>query len=506
MLEGFGRRCLGRDSPVCSEAVTFLYRILKWLGIGVGALLTVTLLLFAAAWLINLHDESLTPQAQALLQIPPNPYKPEDNIYLALVGFDAPSGQSVIADGQARVDYYDQHLDAVLRDPSADAIASLTVKDPRRLQFKGDCNFLHPLDSSVWSEVPRHRDEIQKLMADNRELYQRYLGLHPLRGYFETARPSYLTRYPGWASDSRKLFLADLVLRMRSEVPAAQSRTALADLESDVQTWRAVLHGQGTLISKMIAIANLQGDYLVVADMIADPHLAPSLSDQDADALVPPPDLKDWDIGNALAGEFRMSSSVLRQTDELASTDWVSEGQARSGVRGWLNRLDNRIGGHFYKLNATENLFAARTAWQIQAAADPVRSFGTQNESVSPSPAEYGGLWNLRLIYNPVGKILAAVANGAYDNYALRAWDGAALQRLVRLGYEIHRQRIQSAGIPAFLQQHPEWSTHPADHRPFVWDPQRAEIRVQTVAKQRAGRRFSIRVWQPALAAPAAPR
>jgi hypothetical protein len=505
MLERFGRRCLGRDSPVCSKVVTFLYRILRWLGIAVGVLLAVILLLFAAAWLINLHDESLTPQAQALLQIPPNPYKPEDNIYLALMGFDAPSGQSVITDGQSRVDYYDQHLDAVLRDPSADAIASLTVKDPRRLQFKGNCDFLHPLDSSVWSEVPQHRDEIQKLMADNLELYQRYLGLLSLRGYFETARPSYVTPFPMWASETRKLFLADLVLRMRSEVPASQSRTALTDLESDVQTWRTVLRGQGALISKMIAINNLQGDYLVVADMIADPRLALSLSEQDADSLVPPPDLKDWDIGTALAGEFRMSSSVLRQTNELASMNWVSEGQARSGVRGWLNRLSDRIGRHFYKLNATENVFAVRTARQIQAAADPVQLFGTQNESVTPPPGN-GGLWNQRLIYNPVGKILAAVSDGAYDNYALRAWDGAALQRLVRLGYEIHRQRIQSAGIPAFLQQHPEVATHPADHRPFVWDPQRAEIRVQTVAKQRAGRRFSIRVWQPALAASAAPR
>jgi hypothetical protein len=481
-----------------------LYRILRWLGIAVGTLLAVILLLFAAAWLINLHDDPLTPQAQALLQIAPNPYKPEDNIYLAMVGFDAPSGQSVIADGQARVDYYDQHLDAVLRDPSADAIADLAVKDPRRLRFKGDCNFLHPLDSSVWSEVPQHRDELQKLMADNRELYQRYLGLHSLRGYFETARPSYLTPLPGWTSDTRKLFLADLVLRIRSEVPA-QSRTALAELKSDVQTWRAVLRGQGALISKMIAIANLQGDYLVVADMIADPRLSLSLNDQDADTLVPPPDLKDWDIGNALAGEFRVSSSVLRQTDELASVNWISEGQARTGVRGWLNRLSNRIGGHFYKLNATENLFAARTVRQIQAAADPVRFFGTPNESVTPSLGGRG-LWNWRLIYNPVGKILDAIADGAYDDYALRAWDGAALQRLVRLGYELRRQRIQPAGIPAFLQQHPEVATHPADHRPFVWDAQRAEIRVQTVAKQRAGRRFFIPVWQPALAAPGAPR
>jgi hypothetical protein len=74
----------------------------------------------------------------------------------------------------------------------------------------------------------------------------------------------------------------------------------------------------------------------------------------------------------------------------------------------------------------------------------------------------------------------------------------------VRLGYEIRRQRVDGAAIPAFLRMHPEWSTHPADGRPFLWDAKTSELRVQTVAKQQPGRRFSIRVWQPAAAASAA--
>ena len=47
---------------------------------------------------------------------------------------------------------------------------------------------------------------------------------------------------------------------------------------------------------------------------------------------------------------------------------------------------------------------------------------------------------------------------------------------------------------------------------PFVWDPDALEIRLQTIGEQPAGRRFSIRVWQPPapgtgrLAPPAPPR
>jgi hypothetical protein len=74
-------------------------RVLKWSGITVFGLLALALLLFAAAFIINAHDEQLSPQARALLTPPPNPYKPEDNIFLALLGADAPPGESIIAAG-----------------------------------------------------------------------------------------------------------------------------------------------------------------------------------------------------------------------------------------------------------------------------------------------------------------------------------------------------------------------------------------------------------------------
>ena len=455
-----------------------MVRILRWLGIALAGLAGAAVLLLAVVWVINLRDESLTPVAQALLRAPANPYKAEDNLYIALAGSDAPSGRSVISAGQAKVDYYNQRLDSALRDPSRADSNSLTLKDPQHLEFKGDCSFVQQQDSSVWSDAPQHREEIGKLLSDNGELYQRYLALHALRGYYETARPSYLTPYFAWPTEARKLFLADLVLRMQSTLPAGQSREALVDLESDVRMWRVVLHGEGTLLSKMRATAYLQADYLLVADMIADPDLTMPLSDADAEALVPAPDLKDWDIGSALAAEFRVTSSVLRQTADPSFT--------------------NRITGHFFQRDATENLLAARTARQVGAAADPVSFYRTRNKDPDTG--------DLQFSYNVVGRVLASVASGTTDNYVLRAWDGAALQRLVRLGYEIRRQHIEAVNIPAFLQQHPEMATHPADQRPFIWDPQRAEIRVSTVAKQPPSRRFSIRIWQPALAASGAPR
>ena len=37
---------------------------------------------------INWFDEDLSPEAKALLIAPPNPYEPEENLYLALLGIE----------------------------------------------------------------------------------------------------------------------------------------------------------------------------------------------------------------------------------------------------------------------------------------------------------------------------------------------------------------------------------------------------------------------------------
>src|SRR5215469_1723753 len=118
-----------------------LRRLLAWLGIAAVGLAALALLLFGAAFLINTHDEPLSAPVRTLLVPPPNPYKPEDNIYLAIEGFDAPAGESVIAAGAARIERYNRSVDAALRDPSPARLTSLHARDPHRLQFGGDISF-----------------------------------------------------------------------------------------------------------------------------------------------------------------------------------------------------------------------------------------------------------------------------------------------------------------------------------------------------------------------------
>jgi len=473
--------------------------LLKWSGRVIGGLVLIALLLFAVVWAMNLRDEPLTPESQALLVPPPNPYAPEDNIYLALAGLDAPPGESVTAVGLARIERFNRQVDLASREARPGTLGAAATQDPGpRLEFRGDLDFCEPLNRSVWSDAPAHGTDIAKLLADNAELYQRYVGLHRRQGFYETAHPS-ITSPPVYLSAApiRKLFLAEAVLRLRTGEPRAQ-RAALADLTDDVRVWRAVLTGRGALISKMIAIAYLEGDYLVLADMIADPQAPVPLGAADADVVVPLFALGDWNIGSVFAEELRAEVATLEQL-QRASVTGRRVPERYSGdllLQSW-NRAENLAGAHFFKLHATENQFARQAARLIGSAAANPAAFTANGRQPLGSPPVSAHPWTVWLSYNPIGRILAAIPASALTGYAPRAWDGAALQRLVRLSYEIRRQGIEPAGIAAFLARHPEWSRHPGDGRPFLWDAKNRELRIQTMGRQPAGRRFGIRIWQP---------
>jgi hypothetical protein len=466
------------------EAARVLERMLKWLGIGLLVLMAAAAVLFLAALLVNSHDEALAPESRALLTPPANPYGTSDNIYVALQGFDAPPAESVIAAGAARIEHYNRNIDAALRDPTAASPEGLAPKDAHRLTFRGDVSFIRPLESSVWNEAPQHERQIETLIEDNHELIVRYLDLLLLHGYCETARPSMLMPHPAAPSEVRRLFLAQLALQMRAH-NRVQRQLGLAELEGDIRLWRRVLTGEGTLLWKMLAIAFLQSDYLLLADLIADPAIDLAPEEQYAESLVPLFDAGDFDLGKAFAAEFRVQVATLRSPYTEAPRD-----------ASWLERTGSRLTDHFLKPNATENLLAAETGRWMAAAADPAR-FYRMNPLVAGQPGEPARLWLLPLSYNPIGRLLVADMTNPYRYYPPRAWDQAALQRLVRLGYEIRQHRVAPADLAAFLRAQPRWSTHPADGRPFLWDAGIGELRVQTLSQHPPGWRFSIRVWQP---------
>jgi hypothetical protein len=181
----------------------------------------------------------------------------------------------------------------------------------------------------------------------------------------------------------------------------------------------------------------------------------------------------------------------------MSSGEWASQHDpAGLPLRGW-HQLLSALQRPFFKLNATENLSARQMDLLIEMANSDPQQFDQARDQYRNWMQKNENLLSPRLIFNPIGKILIALAAPNYEDYAVRVYDCAALQRLARLGYEIRHQSVAAAAIPAFLLRHPEWATHPLDGRLFLWNAQSGEITVQTLGKQSVGRRFTIQIWQP---------
>jgi hypothetical protein len=464
------------------RALRVLRRIAIW-----GSLALLALILGALA--INAFDERPSPEALELLHPPENRYRPDDNLYVSLAGFDAPASQSVISVGQARIAHYNERVDTMLRDPLV-GLEMLAGSDPQRLKFEGSIDCCRPREASFWGGVHANGLKIDQLIDQNRELYQRYLALFDLPGYYETARPSPAAPIYMVPTDVRNLFLANVSLRMQSG-DELQIQSALKSIRQDIDLWHRMLIGEGTLISKMLAVAFLQTDSLILADMIADPRVA---IPQNMDEYLPQFDLSDWNIRNAFAVEFRLHTFIYRQTQALTDNHWQPP-DSSSAWRMW-NRILSPIESCFFKINATENLDAKVMSELGAFAALAPPTFATDQAQLKKWEQKNADFMSIRTIYNPIGKILVAIAAPAYENYIVRPYDAAALQRLVRLSFEIRRQRIAPSEITGFMKRHPEWATHPADGRSFVWKPSSGEIAIQPVAQQSADRRFSVQIWK----------
>jgi hypothetical protein len=470
--------------PKIAKILRVLFRTSKWtIGILAG--------LIAAFVAANAFDEDPSPETRALLIAPPNSYKPEHNLYLALLGFDAPRGTRSLAVAQERIARYERGIAAALKDAeAADIYSQITWQERESLKFQGKVDFCRPLSNPCLAEVDLHRAEIERLLRINRELMGRYSHLHKLQGYYETATPSiyFLTAFV--PSPVRQLYLANAALLLKTGA-RSQQQAALADLREDIETWRNVLIGTGSLVSKMIAVANLQGDYAVLADIIAEREFDLAGYSREILAALDLVQGDDWKIGDMYAYEFRIRAFMWDQL-RYQKGSRLLEGSSEEGQ--WWERFVDQVTTPFLKINATQNLQAKQAAqFKLLGDATPEAFLATRDDlrKWRKKNIDLG----LRSVYNPAGRFLLGIAWDSSEGYVLRARDGEAFLRLVRLAYEIRTQKIEDEWIPSFMQQHPRWATHPVDGSAFTWDGKKREIAVRTLGDQPKGRRFNIPVW-----------
>jgi hypothetical protein len=461
-----------------------LARIARLTAKIVIGLIAVLIVIVAVLFIVNSFDVPLSDQAKALLTPPPNPYSPEENIYLAMAGMEGPGERPIVELGQERIDAYNKKLDSVLLNP--DTFFSLDNPwGASRLKLNGKLEPGSPRSTSIWAGTKTHRPEIADLLVANQQLYQRYLSLHHFRGYYETARPSYLAPLVFSTPQIRTVFLGNVADRIQTGTPP-QQREALAELQRDLQLWRMVLKGDGTLISKMLSVAFIHQDLLLLADLITDPSFNSTPLEDALDPMLLPFDTKDFAIGNTFAAEFRGTEPLYKI---ITAANQLPDATASSS---WHTRIWKAIQVHYFKLNDTENRSAELAARYIALDNSKPAEFERNWQSYRKWLEKDGPQLALNYLYNPIGKILASLSVANVADYYRRVFDVAAYQHLAYLVFQLKRQHIATADVASFMEAHPEWSAHPVDGKPFSWNAETGELAVNTLGPHPKEQRFSV--------------
>lgn len=280
-----------------------------------------------------------------------------------------------------------------------------------------------------------------------------YRAVLPRRGWYEAPPPAspldWRLQPVAHALDAQWVLLAQAM------VDAREGRgDAVHDaLEADARFWRAGLAGARTLFTKMIAARALQRNLdiglLALARIPAD-----SVAQSVPAAWRAPVSRAERSLLPALAWEWKLSANFMHRTyvdgerrrrehdADAPSLAWVFKPQATSNDSAAMMR---RIG------RATEMPQA-----ELQGT---LRDLGAHAEDQARFPVS---------LYNPIGRILGAIASPAYLDYVTRVADLEARRRAVLAVLDLHRSATSRERAASALAS--SMHRNPYTTRPFAWN------------------------------------
>lgn len=419
-------------------------RALLWTALGIAALVA------AAALWTNRRDEAPSADVRALeaLVAAARPVAADDDAVagiawleaLRLAGRGTPPGSASHARTGMRASRGDA-LDAAFRacDAPEGECAPLLAAAER--------------DMAGWIERER-------------ALLDGYRGLLPRRGWYEPP-PATLgaPHVPplGGAMEGQRLHHAQVLLDAR----AGRADAVRDALEADLRFWRAGLAGSRTLVNKMVAVRAVQRNFETGA------HALARLPVGAVDAAVPagwsePVTAAERSLHAALAWEWKLGDTFMRTMNVEPS-----KLRGKHDPREPLTPL--------FKLQATANRNAATMRRVAQAYDAP---YAQLRESMRRLHADIEDETRFPYsLYNPVGRILSAIAAPAVTGYGSRVADLEGDRRALMAVVELHRGGVASSAVKARLDASP--SRNPYTGRAFEWDAAAACVRTGGLDRSR---------------------
>jgi len=434
-----------------------MFGLLSWIA-GIVVVLSVALVV------INLFDEDLDAAAQAALDRSFT-VKDTENGFFVVAGLFAPRDRDAHVVGRTLVSHWSREDEKPHweRDYGDDLDTS---------DFAGMVRKVSPNTWCDWNEqqcLPsyiEHRQQIAKAAHDGAILLERYqsiLGYPTYQDYISGTMQTPMPHYLGiiWAAGVHNAQCAVLV-------NDGSMDDCLQLLAQDVAIARKMLAGGRTILGKMVPIVLLNHDYRLLGEILSANNNAARAQSAEIRAMLTPLTAQEMDFSQVLLEGFMTAPSLLREAREVSE---AGTGMSASSTPEALRFLGNAISRVFLKFNATLNLDFRQRKLLIEQSRLAAREYRDRlDEYNGKLRAMVPRKFNIGMIYNPIGKIMLAVALPDYPTFLLRVHDLNGLQHLVRMQWQILEQGIAPEQIPAFLMGAGAQGWNPYTEQPLDWE------------------------------------
>jgi len=418
---------------------------------GVSRVAIVLVLFYAAlfSWIV-LYDEKPDPLVSKALATPlPDIFQP-DNAWLAFLGFISPEGGPPFIKEEEML----RTIKAAMLKGDEKALfeGEFAKQNKVRLSFQGELPEIYAKkDNGLWEYVAQHKNEVNQLLRDNKELLERYGKLYSFDHYVE---PMEFGLYAPVPSFSPIVKIQKLKLMQMARVAQQGNlHDALIAVQKDAEFWRFIARDSKTLIAKLFSMSMLSMDIKFVAELGAHCHLT----------------VNEWQAVQAILKPFDQGEASLKTTlyGEACSYMHGIEAIFRSANK------DPFMVSLLLKPNTTRSRMYSSLEKDIDLSEMTPQKFAS--EVAREKPANHP-ITDFSFIYNPVGEILASIAKPNTSAYIEKGHNLEGLRRLAMLKVLANMENIAPENMQQFLDAHKGGYGNPYTGAPMNWDGQKRRI------------------------------
>ncbi|MDR2174015.1 MAG: hypothetical protein LBE32_07445 [Burkholderiales bacterium] len=452
-----------------SRLARFLWKAVKWTFL-------VAMTLFTLAVLINWRDEALSDEALALLETTPIKVPDNENIFVAMAGFNAPEGDDIFEVGRRRIEKIEKELE---KDPSGFKLTFEGFKEQgereelRWQEMNPPFDCLYDEKTDFLECIHSQKDRLEKTLTANETLIRRYHLLHELPHYATHQNPNALF-FMEWYS-AASYVQRSLVARALLDIESRNADAGLTFFRKEQAFWRRIFEEKSFLFDSMAAMTMMTINVHRLSLLLSSASVNVEGQALEWREMLMPLSHEQYRLRSAIKGEIRFMHNVLptmkkrvSYQEEVERLDVVcpfikTDTGTCSAWRVWLKQNFQTF---FFQPNATFNYGVPFFKTWLSLTDLPWKEYIEQrDEALAPLAvrSEPGIGW----IYNPVGKGQSHYIY-LWDTYVGRLHDLDAYLRMVRLQLELRLKKIPSEEISAFIEQLDEAYCAPCSD--FSWD------------------------------------